>query len=79
MYLFRTLPESSDCNPIENLWHELKHFIRTVVKPQNKDNLIQGIRMFWAKVTPKKCCRYIDHLKKVIPKVLEVIGEATGY
>ena len=35
--------------------------------------------MFWAKVTPEKCYKYIDHLKKVIPKVLEVIGEATGY
>ena len=49
------------------------------MKPQNKDNLIQGICMFWAKVTPEKCCRYIDHLKRVIPNVLEVNGEAPGY
>ena len=27
--------ESPDLNPIENLWHELKHFLRVVVKPMN--------------------------------------------
>ena len=77
--LFQTPPESPDCNPIKNLWHELKHYIRTTVKPRNKEELIQGIQTFWATVTPEKCCRYINHLKKVIPKVLEVHGEATGY
>ena len=77
--LFQTPPESPDCNPIENLWHELKHFIRTTVKPQNKDELMRGIETFWGTVTQEKCCRYIDHLQKVIPKVLEVNGEATGY
>ena len=31
-----TPPESPDANPIENLWHELKEFIRREVKPRNK-------------------------------------------
>ena len=48
--LFKTPPESPDCNPIENLWHELKHFMRTTVKPHNKEELIQGIQTFWASV-----------------------------
>ena len=77
--LFTTPPESPDCNPIENLWHELKHFIRARVKPCNKEELIQGIETFWGTVTPEKCCHHINHLKKVIPKVLEVNGAATGY
>ena len=29
--LFSTPPESLDCKPIENMWYELKHYIRTAV------------------------------------------------
>ena len=32
-------------NPIENVWHELKYFIRTVVKPVNKEELFAGIQL----------------------------------
>lgn len=76
---WRTPPESPDMNPIENLWHELKEFIRREVKPKNKDELIEGIMQFWDSVDVYKCCRYINHLKKVLPKVIEVRGEPTGY
>ena len=34
---WRTPPESPDMKPIENLWHELKKFIRRETKPKNKD------------------------------------------
>jgi hypothetical protein len=44
-------------NPIENVWHELKYFIRTVVKPVNKEELFAGIQQFWATMTPEKCSR----------------------
>ena len=74
-----TPPESPDCNPIENLWHGLKEFIRREAKPKNKQELIDGIGRFWATVDVAKCCRYIHHLNKVLPKVVEVHGEATGY
>ena len=77
--LMPTPPESLDLNPIENVWHELKHFLRTTYKPMNKDELLQGIGQFWGTVTVEKCSRYINHLKKVMPKVLEVKGEATCY
>ena len=52
---WRTPAESPDCNPIENLWHELKEYNRCVVKPTTKQQLIDGIKEFWETVTVAKC------------------------
>ena len=76
---WKTPPESPDMNPIENLWHELKEYIRRVVKPKSKEELVEGIKEFWRTVDVRKCNKYIGHLRKVIPKVIEVGGNATGY
>ena len=76
---WKTPPESPDCNPIENLWHELKEYLRREIKPKTKQELIDGIQMFWRTVTVSKCRKYIGHLKKVLPKVIELEGAATGY
>ena len=54
-----TPPESPDLNPIEDLWHELKFFLESKVKPWNKQELVDGIKKFWRKkVMPKKCAIY---------------------
>lgn len=76
-----TPPESPDLNPIEDLWHELKFYLASKVKPQTKQQLVDGIRKFWTeKLTADKCSRYIDHvLKKVILAVVEARGAATQY
>lgn len=76
---WRTPPESPDTNPIENLWHELKEYIRRVVKPRNKQQLVDGIVAFWDTIDVYKCRRYINHLQKVLPTVIEKNGNATGY
>lgn len=44
---WHTPPESPDINPIENLWHEIKEFIRREIKPKTKDELVNGILWFW--------------------------------
>ena len=44
---WKTPLESPDLNPIELLWHELKHFLRTTIKPTMKDELMAGIARFW--------------------------------
>ena len=74
-----TPPESPDLNPIEDLWHELKFDLESRVKPTTKQELVDGIKKFWAKkVTVRKCNNYIDHvLKDVIPAVIAAEGGAT--
>ena len=79
VYCWCTPAESPDCNPIENLWHEVKEFIRREVKPTSKQELIDGILSFWDTVDVDKCLTYINHLRKVLPKVIEKKGSATGY
>ena len=76
---WKTPAESPDLNPIENLWHELKEHIRREIKPKTKEQLIQGIQEFWGTVDEAKCRKYIGHLRKVIPKVIDLEGAATGY
>ena len=75
----KTPAESPDLNPIENVWHELKEFIRRRIKPHTKQELIDGITTFWGTVDAVKCQKYINHLRKVIPAVIECNGRATGY
>ena len=79
IHWWHTPPESPDLNPIENLWHELKEHLRARVKPHNFEQLVAGITSFWGSVDREKCARYIGHLRKVIPKIIEVQGDATGY
>ena len=42
---WRTPPEAPDMNPIDNLWHELKEYMRREVKPKTKEELVEGIRL----------------------------------
>ena len=48
---WKTPPESPDLNPIENLWHERKEFLRREVKPKMKDELVEDIVHFWGSVS----------------------------
>ena len=76
---WKTPAESPDINPIENLWHELKEFLRRVVKPKNKQELVERILQFWDTVDIPRCKKYINHLRKVVPNVIEKKGGPTGY
>jgi len=77
---WKTPAESPDINPIELIWAEMKQFLRMTVKPECQADLVQGCRKFWRENLDKeKCSKYIDHLYKVIPKVIELKGHPTGY
>ena len=72
-------PESPDLNPIENVWGSMKQYLRTMYKPSNLEELKAGIETFWISLTPDKCKHYIDHLQKVMRKIVQVKGEPSGY
>ena len=74
-----TPAESPDLNLIENVWHELKEFIRRKIEPHTKQELIDGITTFWQTVDAAKCQKYINHLRKAIPAVIECNERATRY
>lgn len=74
-----TPPESPDLNPIELVWGSMKQCLRNSYKPRNLDELKAGIEKFWLTLTPQICRKYIGHLKKVIPKIVEVKGAPSGY
>ena len=77
---WETPPESPDLNPIEMLWNELKYHLRKRVKPRNIDDLIEGIKSYWTTVvTWQKYTKYIDHLHKVLPIVVERDGKPSGH
>ena len=40
---------------------------------------MEGIEKFWKTVTVNKYIKYIRHLRKVVPRIIELNGEATGY
>ena len=73
-------PESPDLNPIELIWHELEHFLCTIVKPTTKDELLGGISRFWQeRMKAEKCTTYINHLQKVLPLVVQREGRVSGH
>ena len=74
-----TPPESPDLNPVELIWGSLKQYLRNTFKPNNLDELKQGIQQFWNSLTPAVCQKYISHINKVIPKIVKVKAEPSGY
>ena len=72
--------ESPDFNPIECLWHEMKEFLHREIKPTSQSELVKGIEMFWQNyLDTARCQKYILHLKKVLPNIVEQNGGPAGY
>ena len=73
-------PESSaGFNPIERVLRELKYFIARSVKLLSKQELVEGIYLFWhERMLLAKCIKYIDHTSAVLPKIVAKKGGITG-
>ena len=71
--------ELPDLNPIENVWGSMKQYLRTAYKPKILEELRAGIERFWVTLTPEICKCYNGHLQQVMPKIVELQGEPSGY
>lgn len=57
----------------------MKRYIANEIKPQTKEELVNGIMEFWnTKVTIKYCNSKINHLQKVLPQIIILNGKPTG-
>ena len=54
----------------------MKQYLRIHYKPRNLQELKDGIKHFWLTSTSEVCQRYIRHLEKFMPKIVEVQGDA---
>ncbi len=69
---------SSDLNPIENLWDIVKRKMRDT-RPNNTDDLKAAIKATCAFVTPEQCHRLIDSMPRCVDPVIHAIGGSTKY
>ena len=67
---WRTPPSSSDLKPIENVWGSMKNYLHTHAKPKEYRTKT---------LTLDACKRYVGHLRRVIPKVIEVDSAPSGF
>ena len=73
--LWLTTPESPDLNPIENVWGSMKKFLCNKYKPRGLEDLTRN----FGTSSPAKCTRYLNHLNRVMPVVIEKAGGPSGF
>lgn len=70
-------PYSPDLNPIENIWHWMKHILETEYPVCNSAEEIEArFHEIWSKITPEMCSRYCSNYEK---RLLAVIAAEGGY
>ena len=70
--------QSSDLNPIENLWAELKKYVRAK-RPTNLTQLHQLCQEEWANIHPTSCGKLVEGYPKHLTQVKQFQGKAIKY
>jgi hypothetical protein len=70
--------QSSDLNPIENVWTELKKCVRAR-RSTNLTQLHQLCQEEWAKIHPTYCGNLVEGYPKRLTQVQQFKGNATKY
>ena len=77
---WHTPPESPDLNPVELVWGSMKEAIRNNYKPRTLPDLEEAVLHYWrTNMTPEVCSRYVSHIHRVLPAVVENQGQASGF
>jgi hypothetical protein len=70
--------KSPDLNPIEQVWAEMKIFIRKKFC-KTPEEVADAIHEFQTSFSPQRCQKYINHLKKVIKIVIKKNGDWSNH
>uniref|UniRef100_A0AAZ3PRW8 Tc1-like transposase DDE domain-containing protein n=1 Tax=Oncorhynchus tshawytscha TaxID=74940 RepID=A0AAZ3PRW8_ONCTS len=70
--------QSSDLNPIENLWAKLKKCVQAR-RPTNRTQLLQLCQEEWAKIHPIYCGKLVEGYPKRFTEVKQFKGNVTKY
>ncbi|KAF8385837.1 hypothetical protein PRIPAC_74979, partial [Pristionchus pacificus] len=64
-------PESPDLNPIETVWAILKRWLTSTWKPQNLNDLEEGIQHWWNNcLTQELCVRLVERMQKKMKQIV---------
>lgn len=76
--VLQTPAQSPDCNPIENLWHELAVRLRRHTI-SNKQLLISKLHEEWAKIPPNYTRKLVESMPKRLRDIINRRGLHTKY
>ena len=73
-------PYSPDLNPIENIWHWMKHILETEYPVCQSVNDIEArFHAIWERITPEMCNSYCANYEKRLLAVIAANGGYTKY
>ena len=73
-------PYSPDLNPIENIWHWMKHVLETEYPVCNSaEEIEERFFQIWQKITPEMCANYCAHYERRLEAVIKARGGYTKY